>query len=448
MTARMLRYAAFALALAGVTWALASLAKGREQEWTTGSEPALAAFEDGLEARMRLYEADAATAFRRALELDPAFAAAKVQLLNTTRDPEERKRLSEELRATDLERLNARERFLVEVALASGDPERRRALVANALTARPDDPWVLFVAAGGAWEREEWEEAERLYRALLEVDPNWVTAHNHLGYLAMSQAKFDRAAEHFRTYVYVAPDQANPHDSLGELLALTGHYGEARAEIELALAEKPDFCASYFNLLGLAVFEGEMDGARPLVERLAPHCPEAVRREIACEIDWLDALFERDYDRPWRDGFVACSGKHGERGLIFHRLALLSGRLAEAESEESALRTLVAGPTEGRYSERMTSRAELELRHMEGVRALLQGDAALAAAKFAASDALAVYWGAAEGRFKLFNLAHLALALERANDPAGAARALATMREVNPAFAALQPEMVKDLAKR
>ena len=73
---------------------------------------------------MRLYEVEAATSFRRAVELDPQFAAARFMLASTARMPEERKAQVEQLGAANVERLTARERFFVEIALAHSDRAR------------------------------------------------------------------------------------------------------------------------------------------------------------------------------------------------------------------------------------------------------------------------------------------------------------------------------------
>jgi Tfp pilus assembly protein PilF len=442
---RLLRWAAVLALAGGATWALAHYGFGRDREWTTSSREALAAFNAGLDSRMRFYEVEAATSFRRAIELDPGFASARLQLAQMTREPEERKRLLEELGATDLSRLTARERFLIETGLSGGDVQRRQAVIARGVAEHPDDPWVLFVAAAEAWDREDWTEAERLYRALLEVDPNWVTAHNHLGYIAMSQGRFAAAEEHFRTYVFVAPDQANPHDSLGELLSLIGRYDEAKSELELALAEKPDFCASYGNLIGIAFSHADSAGAAEVFERAKPHCPEAWQKAVGCEIRLHSALFDRDYDRPWREGFDGCGGEPGKGGPLLHRLALLAGRTEVADAEEAAFRKEIAGGKDAERYQRKRRSLEQMLRHEEGVRALLAGHVEEAVTKFREADERAFYWGRSEGMFKLFNLANLALALERANDLEGSRQALGQVRAVNPQFASLYPRMIVDM---
>lgn len=442
---RPLGWAAVIVVAAGTTWALAHYGFGRQREWTTNSREALAAFNEGLDGSMRFYEADAAQSFRRAIELDPGFAAARYQLARLSRDADERKRMFEELGAADLSRLTPRERFLIETALSRGDLARQREITKRALAEQPRDPWVLFIAAQQAWDQESWTESERLYRALLDVDPNWVTAHNHLGYLSMSQSKFAEAEEHFRTYAFVAPDQANPHDSLGELLSLLGRYEEAKSELEQSLAEKPDFCASYVNLVGIAFSHGDAAEAERVFERARPHCPEEWQKELGCEIKLHAALFDRDFDRPWREGFIGCAGEPGKRGPLVHRLALLAGHPEVATTEEAVLEKELAGGDADRYKGRKRA-VEMRLDHERGVRALLAGHLDEAVRELTEADRQAFYWGASEGRFKLFNLANLALALERSNDRAGSEAVLSSMRAVNPEFASLFPRMVADLA--
>jgi len=430
--------AVVALVAAGIAVSAWSFADRRE--WTTDSKPALQAFQAGLDARMRFYVSDAVEHFRRAVELDPSFAAARVELLETSGASEEREQMAEALRGLDPAQLKERERYLVELALARADhdPERYSDAAARFLAARPDDPWALYVAATLSWEGQEWSEAEKLHQRLLQVDPNWVTARNHLGYLAMAQGRFADAEEHFKTYEYVAPDQANPHDSLGELLVLTGRYEEARAELEAGLELRPDFCASYRNLLGIALFEGQTAEFEPVLDRIEAHCPPRETEKVRCETRMFVAYLDRDYDLPWRENIDLCLSRAGERGLIFHRLALLSGRDEVAAAEEDAWRGLAEKSS--RYVGKMGG-PRSQLLHIEGVRLLAEGDPAEAAERFREADEYIHFWGLGDGRLKLFNRMNLAIALERAGDEAGAREALDSVREVNRRWAEEYPKL-------
>lgn len=428
-------------ALAAVAMTAPYLLRKSSRDWTTKSPEALQAFQAGLDARMRFYLADAATSFRKALELDPEFAAAKLQLADLVRDDEERKRLRQEIEKMDLSRLNERERFLIE--LARGKHEEEQKISARFLASHPQDPWALSVAAGQAWSAEDWTAAAALYARLLDVDPNWVLARNNLGYMAMAQARFADAEEQFRTYAYVAPDQANPHDSLGELLSLVGRYAEARSELERALAIRPDFCASYEHLFGIAVFEGRPEEMPPVIARVGENCPPKMKEALVCEHRFFAAFIGGDFDAPWRDGFASCAGKAGNRGPLFHRMALLAGKGEEAAAEEAALARSVLESQKAGYGKGRARMIEAESLHARGVRKLAEGDASAAVALFREADERASYWGVGEGRLKLFNLLNLALALERAGAPQEAEAALAKVRAVNPPFASTYPAIAE-----
>lgn len=436
MQPRKLKLALVALALAALAAAAFTvpyLLRHGARAWTTSSPEALAAFEAGLDARMRFYLLEAATKFRQALTIDPGFAAAKIQLAAVTIDGDERKRLRKELETVDVSRLNERERFLVEMARVPHDQQPE--ISARYLKDHPQDPWALYVAAGQAWDREDFSAAADLYKRLLEVDPNWVLARNNLAYLAMAQAHFAEAEDQLRTYAYVAPDQANPHDSLGELLSLVGRYDEARSELERSIAIRPDFCASYQHLAGIALFEGKPEAIPPLVARLGQHCPAEMAADLECEGRFFAAFISRDFDAPWRDGFAACAGKPGSRGILFYRVALLAGRRAEADAEDAALAKSVEESRKSGYSKGKARVLQVEALHDQGVRKLAEGDARAAVDLFRAADERASYWGVDEGRTKLFNKLNLALALDRAGQPQEAEAVLTAVRDVNPAFA-------------
>jgi tetratricopeptide (TPR) repeat protein len=434
MRRTLLGWTAAIVALVGAATALVVWSSADRREWTTRSRPALQAFQSGLDARMRFYMQDAVEHFRRAVELDPSFAAARVQLLEVSGSPEERQRMAEALATIDPDTLNERERFLVELALARSkhDPDRFTDVVDRFVTARPEDPWALYLKATLAWEKQEWGEAEALYQRLLQIDPNWVMARNHLGYLAMAQGRFADAEESFRTYAFVAPDQANPHDSLGELMVLVGRYDEAREELEAGLALRPDFCASYRNLIGIGVFEGRVDEIERVLGRVEDHCSPREIESIRCDVRMLEAYLSEDYDLPWRENLDACLSTPGERGPIFHLLALLTGRDELARSEEEAWRARLE--KSARYEGKMGGPRAL-LQHLEGVRLLAEGDPGGAAERFLEADEQMHYWGLNDGRMKLYNRMLLAVALERAGDEAAARKVLDQVRAVNPRWA-------------
>ena len=405
--------------------------------WTTDSPAALELYEQGRQAQMKFYWQDAGALFERALELDPQFVAARLALLETDKPSrEERQRLIAELRTADRSRLTDRERFLLDLKLAEadGDAERRRREIEAYSRAHPKDPWVLMIVATDAWNRTDWEPAERHYKELLETDPNWVVARNNLGYMAMAQGRFEEAEAQFRTYLYAAPDQANPHDSLGELLVLLGRYDEARAELEEAVAVRPDFCASYGNLFSLAILERRAADLEPLRARVAQHCDEHWAHEFECRVPIGEAFLARATELDWQALLGRCPELMKWNDPLTHAVALRTGRPDVASAIEGRARA--AAEKSDEYTTRRGKDVRALVALLEGQRLLAEGRPADAAARLREVEEDSVWWGAGgAGLFKLVARLHLATALSRIGDEAGAQAILARLRAVNPQFA-------------
>jgi hypothetical protein len=320
------------------------------------------------------------------------------------------------------------------IARADRDEPRRAQRIAEYLAEHPRDPWGLMIASADAWARQDFPEAERLYRRLIEVDPNWLLARNHLGYIAMAQGRFAEAEEHFRLYKYVAPDQANPHDSLGELLILLGRYDEARAELEEAVRVRPDFCASYRNLLGVAIFARRPDDIDPLVERVVAHCPEPMHQPFRCMAFLEKAFLAGDYEAPWRDATGPCAGRLTEPEPLIHMMATFAGRTEDARAVEKAAAARLAEVEAKQPHYAQGLRVALAL--MEGERLLHEGAYAEAVATLRTAERQMPWWsGDGGGALRLIALITLARAEELAGDSEASARTLAALRAVNPDFA-------------
>jgi tetratricopeptide (TPR) repeat protein len=411
------------------------MARRTVPDWTTDSPEALAALERGLDAQMKFYGYEAKRGYQEAIELDPDFVAAKVMVLLRSYGWQDKQELVEQLRAADLDHLTDRERFLVRYVLArnDGDDESANRILEDFFEAHPNDPYPLSMYSNRAWEERDWEKAERYYRRLLELDPNWVSAQNHLGYMAMAQGRFDEAEQLFETYQFIAPDQANPHDSMGELLTALGRYDEAAAALEKALEVKPDFCASYEHLFALATLAGNGVAYPEIVARSREHCGERSAEVMGCFAElWTDYM-QRDFDAPWGEDREACRKIYVRESFLLHRLAVLTGRDETArELEELTAKRSKKGGMESAISEGF-------LLHMKGVRALAAGEHERAASYLSKADRLLLYWGQGPAILKMFNQMALAAALEGAGKQEKAEAVLAKVRQVNPRFADSYP---------
>ncbi|MCP4655378.1 MAG: tetratricopeptide repeat protein [bacterium] len=416
-----------------------------EAEWTTCSNAARKEFVLGLDDFERYYHVDAAAHFQRAIDLDPEFAAAKLFLSDRPPSEEVRNRLLAELREVDPDSLTPRESFLVTywVARHRDEDARAREILDSFLDEYPEDLFGLRAVCEAAWDEENWTEAERCYARGIKLYPNWVSAQNRLGYIAMAQGRFTQAEEHFRTYRYIAPDQANPYDSLGELLTTLGRDEEAEEAFREAIRIKEDFCAAYRHLATLYVLSGRVEEITELLHRIetVDSCAELSQAGLVCGGRAFVSYLRGDLEEAWRLMEGECLERLDGFELVAHRLAVMTGRPAAAEEMEGKRREDLAREIDHGHTAH-ADQVRADLLHAEAVRLLAAGDHAAATERLFAADELLKYWNVDRASFKLFNRLTLVYSL-RLEGRTGKAKAMIKKIEaVNPRFAeARLPDM-------
>ncbi len=438
----MKRWMWLALAAVVVVGAGVSLvALPAEQEWTTSSPEALAEFELAMEAKNKLYYEDQMRHIARAVELDPDFVLARLWSIESMfrEDEEAAKAAWDKVLATDTSKLTPRERFYIERSrlIRAERREEIDELLDRYVADFPNDPYLLNEKAVQHWSRDEFDEAEPLYRRLVEIAPNWVIAYNQLGYINASKGRFAEAEERFKSYRFIAPDQANPHDSLGELFIAVGRFDEAEESFEKAIEIKPDFWAAYSHIALMKSFYGDLEGAREIVDRAkTAGIPDDWAKEMDCLVlykglrdtnAWQEILELSETSTCVNKSdtsfmkttthLAACQVGDWETALEIERAA--EEQLAEIESKG-----MVIG---ARYLDLMRAAVE----HLQGVRLALQGNYGEAEPLLRAADERLTFIEANSATFKLYNqmvLAELLLADGRDADAHGQ---LAKTRSVN-----------------
>jgi len=405
-------------------------------EWTSSSPRAVEELEAGLEDRSKYYMYDASVHFHRALELDPDFAVARLYLLLTLPESRERREeLRSALEEADLGALRPRERFLIRFYLArmDGRDEDAEVAVREFLEEHPRDPFGVNAECILLWSHQEWDEASKCYRRLLRLHPNRVEAQNRLGYVAMARGRFSEAEEHFLTYRYVAPDQANPYHSMSELLVLLGRYDEAAEALRRTVEIKEDFCAAYAEWTRLETLAGRFDAAREQLRRVTeiPACHYLVENGFVCSMEaWLSYL-EGWPEEAWEQTSGECLERLQGFDVPAHRIAVMTGREAEAAAMEEALRARYEKVKAGKQPA-YAAHFRAVIAHVEGVRALAAGDLESAAERFRAADEMLSYWIPGLASLKVFNRVNLLRTLEALGKVAEATAVRRKIESVNP----------------
>ena len=422
--------------------AISLVALPNRQEWTTSSPAALEEFELAIDARMKLYHTDARAHLERALELDPDFVFAKLLLADMLEwyEPDRAKALFNDVLSADLDRLQQRERFFIQLAEARHEKRMADAarLIDEYYSKHPDDPWVIESIANQAFYRGESETAERLFRRLLEVAPNWVVAYNQLGYITMAQGRFAEAEEYFTSYRFIAPDQANPHDSLGDLYMIQGRYDDAETSVVRAIEIRPDFWAAHMHLVHARLLRNDVAGAWDAIESWQG-VEDAMVREVAawrCVIETVDLDLDQSWGELLANADSKCVEKAYPAGYVpaaTHRAACEMGDWETAAAFEARLEKQLE-KAKDKGAEKSMSEAWPTLLHMQGVRLALQGDLENAEMKFRNADAQLTYRESVPGMFKLRNRLLLVETLFAQGRDAEAHKLLAKVRSVNPAI--------------
>jgi len=235
----------------------AALFLTNRRDVTTSSQQAYEVYQQAMLDRSRFYFKEARVGYAKALELDPNFAMAMLNLSDLSDHEQKTTLIKRAIRERD--RLTPREKYHVDIAAANLDGKTEQAFrLARELHAKfPSDPTGAMLLAREAIIRGDRDEAIRRYEELLAVNPNYSDAYNQIGYYYGFRGDYERAIENLEKYRFISRDNANPFDSLGENQAYSGHYNEAIENLNRALAIRPDFSPAYEHL-GVA-YEGMGD---------------------------------------------------------------------------------------------------------------------------------------------------------------------------------------------
>ena len=124
------------------------------------------------------------------------------------------------------------------------------------------------------------QEAERVYRAILQAQPKHPDANHNLGNTLQELGRLEEAEESYRQAIALKSDFAEAHNNLGVTLADLGRLDDAVTSHKKAIALKSDYAEAHFNL-GFTLKElGKLEEAE-----------ESYRQAIALKLDFAEVHF-------------------------------------------------------------------------------------------------------------------------------------------------------------
>ncbi|WP_019504756.1 tetratricopeptide repeat protein [Pleurocapsa sp. PCC 7319] len=130
------------------------------------------------------------------------------------------------------------------------------------------------------------DQAEQVYRQILETQPERVEVLYGLGVLERQRGKESEAEKMFQAVLRIQPESFKTWFSLGNLRQAQEHWSEAVSAYQRALAIRPQEAAIYNNLGYALQQQGNLEKAIAYYQKaleINPNCTEA-------EINWNNAL--------------------------------------------------------------------------------------------------------------------------------------------------------------
>ena len=236
---------------------------------TASSEEAVELFLQGRELAEQIRPADARAYFEQALEKDPKFALAYLALANSATSAQEFFDSVEQAVAL-AENVSEGERLMIlgRDAGVRSDPAAQKNYYMRLVELYPEDERAHALLAGYHFGRQEFQAAIDHYRHATEVNSQYSSAYNLLGYAHRAAGSYEQAEHAFRRYIELIPGEPNPYDSYAELLLKVGRFEESIANYEKALELDPNFVFSFVGIGNNQILLGDFDKARATFEEL------------------------------------------------------------------------------------------------------------------------------------------------------------------------------------
>ncbi len=178
--------------------------------------------------------------YQRAVELDPHFAAAHLNLASVIQQRGDPGAALQERRQALLRQPDsALLRILVGHALLFNDrPEDAAAELRTAIAAAPDLAIAHFFLGQALRQLEQPREAKESLSLATRLSPQTAEFHRELGAALLQDAKVEEAVASLRKAVDLDPDNAAAHYQLGNALRRVGKAEEAKRHFQQAAALK------------------------------------------------------------------------------------------------------------------------------------------------------------------------------------------------------------------
>ncbi len=150
--------------------------------------------------------------------------------------------------------------------LSAGDARGALAAAGEACHEAPRQAATHYVRGQAAMALGETSEAERAFRAAIQIQPGWAEPWVNLGLVRYAQGSVGHAINAMRHALKLAPGHAAASANLGAFLRITGHHEASETLLRDALARDPAQPAVRLNLVAELMGEGRAADALALLD--------------------------------------------------------------------------------------------------------------------------------------------------------------------------------------
>ncbi len=309
----------------------------------------------GVSKAQAFQNAEATSALRKAIQLDPEFAMAYARIgyaysVTDFLPDKGRPFLKKAIQLSD--HLTAKDRLYVLAwdAIARQEYSEAIGILKQIVDRYPFETEAYTRLARLFYSEERPEETITVVRRGLAVDPEYGDLYNVLGICFLGLGRYDEAIAAHQRYVQLAPNEPNAHDSLGMSFQQSGNYERAVAEYNAALAMDPEFEPAIIHLGDVYFQQGRYREAVAEYQRYVQVTGSDTAKAIGYGSIAKVYASERDFGRAEQ---AAKNELRFEKGAVWNSLliAMERGQTANVAAFKQSLIRNVPYPGRGSRSE-------------------------------------------------------------------------------------------------
>jgi tetratricopeptide (TPR) repeat protein len=135
------------------------------------------------------------------------------------------------------------------------------------------------------------EEAAQTYRQAIALKPDFAEAYNNLGNTLGGQGKLTEAIETYQQSIALKPDFAEAYNNLGNALQDQGKLEEAVQAYQHAISLNPDFAEAHYNLGNIFHGQGKLEEAIEAYHQTLKSNPDFTQAQFGICISQLPVIY-------------------------------------------------------------------------------------------------------------------------------------------------------------